>query len=239
MNVIEKIMQLGLEVLGLYYGNYRGYVLDNEDPNNMNRIRVMVPSIHGQDFQGVWAYPKNNWGGKDYGLQMLPQKKDVVFIEFQNGNTDYPIWSHAGYALEELPNEFSTTNHYGFKTPKGTLLLINDNEGEEEILVKHNSKTDWYKIQKNEFELESKLIKLGKEGDEQAVLGDTLKSKLDSIMDRLDQTHQALITHTHTSNSGPTGPPINATTFTNIKNALSNIKSQFSEFLSNKVKIDK
>lgn len=234
-----KIMIYGLEFLGKYYGKYRAFVVDNEDPNGCNRLRMLVPHLDNITPDDTWAWPASSWGGKDYGVQILPMKGDMVWVEYEYGNPDYPIWSHASYARDEKPKEFDTTKHYGFKTPSGTLVVINDNVGEEEILVRHNSRLEWLKITKEEVEFEAKLIKLGKKGEEPAIMGDTYKKTLENIMEQLDKTYNALLKHTHPSSTGPTGMPINTKEFEDIKKNMGDIKGTFKEFLSTKVKLDK
>lgn len=238
-NIWTSILQYGLEFIGLHYGSYRAFVIDNDDPDNMSRLQLRIPHINELTDDSTWAWPKGLHGSNGNGSQLLPQKGDMVWVEFEYGNPDYPVWSFAGYAENEKPSEFKTPKHYGFKTPKGSIVLINDNKDEEEILVKLNSNLDYIRINKDLLELEAKLIKLGKDGDEQAVLGNTLNDKLDLILDEIDKLHQALITHTHTSNVGPTGPPINYLQIEQTKQALNQIKSSIPEILSNKVKLDK
>lgn len=236
-----KLMHYGLEFFGLYYSSYRGFVLDNDDPKKMNRIKVTIPAINPNDRVGIWAYPKNNWGGKDYGTNLLPLNKDMVFIEFDNGNSECPIWSHAGYALGEKPEEFNETTSYGIKTPNKTLIIVEDGKSQVDgkILVKFKSGEEYFLIEKNLFELEANRIKLGKNGDEQAVLGNTLMSKMEDILSKLEITHNILTTHTHTTNAGPSGPPIQSSQLINIKQGLTSIKNNLQTMLSNKVKLDK
>lgn len=238
-NIWYKIIHYGLEYIGKYYSSYRGFVIDNVDPKGCNRLLIHVPHLDPKNQIHVWAWPKSTWGSKNYGVQCLPQPGDMIWVEFEYGNPQYPIWDYGSYAKGEIPEEFKTAKHFGFKTPSGSILVINDNKGEEEILVKHKNKLEWIKITAGEIEKEAKLIKLGKRGDEQAVLGNTLKKRMDEIMVKLDETYQLLITHTHPSNSGPTGPPIQAQQLLNIKEAMNHIKSQFFHYLSNKVKLDK
>lgn len=238
-NIWYNIMQYGLEFIGKHYSSYRAFVIENNDPLKLNRLQLLIPHINEFKPDGTWAFPKGTWGGKDYGTQMLPQKGDMVWVEFEYGNADYPIWSHASYGEEEIPEEFSTVNHYGFKTPLGSIVLINDNEGEEEILVKLNSNKDWIKWNTDILELESKLIKLGEKGEEQAVMGNTLKKKLEQILEEIDKLNELLINHNHTSSSGPTGTPINANFIEEVKEELLEIKGTLPEILSDKVKIDK
>lgn len=238
-NIWDSLLQYGFEFIGLHYGSYRAFVVDNEDPDNMNRLQLRIPHLNELADDSTWAWPKGLHGANGNGMQVLPQRGDMVWVEFEYGNPDYPIWSFAGYGENEKPKEFKTVNHSGYKTKNGTIIIINDNKGEEEILVKLNSNTDYIKINKDILELESKLIKLGKEGEEQAVMGNTLNDKLDKILDEIDKLHTTLLNHTHTSNVGPTGTPINFAQIQATKQELINIKSSIPEILSNKVKIDK
>lgn len=233
------IMIHGLEFIGRYYGTYRAFVYANTDPDNMNRLQLIIPHLNATAPSTNWAWPMGMWGGKDYGVQMLPKVGDMVWVSFENGDPNFPLWKHAGYGKEELPSEFSTPQHYGFKTPNGSILVINDNEGEEEILVKLKTGLEWIKINPEQLENEAKLIKLGKEGEEWAVMGETLLEKMESMADKLDTTYKTLINHTHPTNTGPTGPPIQAPALTAQQSALKRLKETFKEWLSGKVKLDK
>lgn len=134
--VFENIVYNGLESLGRYYSSYRGYVIDNEDPDNMSRVKVRIPAITRKNDHPVWAYPKNSFAGKDYGMQLLPQKGDIVWVEFEHGDPKFPLWTHAHFTKGQKPSEFSTPQIYGFKTPKGQLIIIDDRDGVEKIIVK-------------------------------------------------------------------------------------------------------
>ena len=235
-NPLHRLTEQGLETAGMFYSKYRGFVMDNDDPLNMNRLKVLVPVMNPTTGDGIWAFSAGQWGGNGHGIQMLPQKGDMVWIEYEMGNVEHPIWSMASYGDEELPKEFKTPNHYGFKTPNGSIVLINDNKDAEEILVKLNTNKEWINIKKDTLELESKLIKLGTNGDESGTLGDTLKEKLDELTGKVEELTQLIAEHTH---AGPAGPPIKAAQFIIIKNQVGQIKAKFSQFLSKKVKIDK
>ena len=233
-----RISLYGLEILGKYYGSYRAYVYNNEDPLDMNRVQLIIPMLNPTAVDETWAFPKNSWGGKDYGINLLPRKTDMVWVEFQNGDPDYPVWSHASYAKGEKPKEFSSINHYGFKTPRGTLIVINDNKGEEEVLVRLNNKAEWVKIKKEELEVEAKLIKLGTNGDEAAIMGETLLGKLNTLSDKLDTTYDILMGHTHDDKKLPPSA-LDMAKLIKVRIEVSNLKGGLPEILSEKVKIDK
>jgi len=134
--VFKALMYQGLEALGRYYSSYRGYVVDVEDPDDMGRVLVKIPSITKGKDHPTWAYPKTQWGGKNYGLQWLPSKGEIVWVEFEYGDTRFPIWSFAHRTKGEKPVEFSSSKIYGFKTPKGNMVIIDDRDGVEKIVVK-------------------------------------------------------------------------------------------------------
>lgn len=230
-----KLIYYGLEFFGRYYSSYGAIVVDNNDPLKLNRVKLVYPQLIKDDTTGNWAYPKALWGGKNYGIQVLPQVGDIVYVEFAHGDLEYPMWVHGSYGEGELPTEFSSPNIYGFKTPNGNIILIDDNDESGNILVKFKTSNEYIKITKDILELESKLIKLGKEGKEAAILGDTLKEKLDSLFDKLGDLQQILATHSHPGNGSP---PSQAAQFIAIRSELGILKQTLTQILSNKVKLD-
>jgi hypothetical protein len=75
-----------------HYGKYRGMVLDNVDPMQMGRLLVQVPDISGL-LPSSWALPCFPVTGKQMGVFVLPQVGAGVWVEFEQGNQDYPIWT--------------------------------------------------------------------------------------------------------------------------------------------------
>jgi len=143
---IEKIIYYGLESVGKYYSSYRGYVVDNEDPDKMNRVKVQVPVIARGKTLNVWAWPKHTFSGVNYGIQMLPLRGDMVWVEFESGNVSSPMWLHGHYALGEKPQEFISAQVYGFKTPKGQIIIIDDRDDVEKIIINHGENEGLVKV---------------------------------------------------------------------------------------------
>ena len=77
-----------------YYGKYRGTVLNNIDPMQMGRLQVQVPDVAGL-IPTSWAMPCFPASGKQMGAYMLPQIGAGVWVEFEQGNMDYPIGTSA------------------------------------------------------------------------------------------------------------------------------------------------
>ncbi len=73
-----------------YFGKYRGMVINNIDPMQMGRLMVQVPDI--SIIPSTWAMPCFPVTGKQMGLWVLPVIGSGVWVEFEQGNTDYPVW---------------------------------------------------------------------------------------------------------------------------------------------------
>jgi uncharacterized protein involved in type VI secretion and phage assembly len=86
-----------------YYGKYRGMVINNIDPLQIGRLMVQVPDIGGL-IPSSWAMPCFPLSGKQMGAYMIPQIGAGVWVEFEQGNPDYPIWSGCWYgSVAEVP----------------------------------------------------------------------------------------------------------------------------------------
>ena len=75
-----------------YYGIYRATVFNNVDPMQMGRINVIVPDVGGVT-PSTWAMPCVPMAGKQMGAFFLPQIGAGVWIQFEGGDPDYPVWT--------------------------------------------------------------------------------------------------------------------------------------------------
>jgi Type VI secretion system/phage-baseplate injector OB domain len=74
-----------------YYGKYRGRVVNNLDPMQQGRIQAVVP-FFGEEPLG-WALPCVPCSVLGPVLTAVPSIGANVWIEFEQGDVDYPIWS--------------------------------------------------------------------------------------------------------------------------------------------------
>ncbi len=75
-----------------FYGKYRGTVSDNADLLMLGRIRAKIPDILG-DKESGWALPCLPYFGKGVGLFLIPPTGASVWMEFEYGDPDRPIWT--------------------------------------------------------------------------------------------------------------------------------------------------
>ncbi|MGO4700726.1 phage baseplate assembly protein V [Dyella sp. 2RAB6] len=86
-----------------YYGKYRGTVLQNVDPEQLGRIQATVPDVSGL-LPTSWAMPCVPFAGKQNGVYLVPQIGAGVWIEFEQGDPDYPIWTGGFWGIAaEVP----------------------------------------------------------------------------------------------------------------------------------------
>jgi len=76
---------------GNFFGKFRGMVLNNIDPMQMGRLQVQVPDVAGL-IPTTWAMPCVPLAGINMGMFALPMIGSGVWVEFEQGNPDYPIW---------------------------------------------------------------------------------------------------------------------------------------------------
>ncbi len=74
-----------------FYGKFRGTVVNNVDPEQRGRIMLMVPDVLGL-IPSSWAMPCVPIAGKQNGVYVIPKIGDGVWVEFEQGDPDYPIW---------------------------------------------------------------------------------------------------------------------------------------------------
>lgn len=75
-----------------YYGKYRGTVVQNIDPEQRGRIQAIVPDVSGMT-PTSWAMPCVPSAGPMSGHFVLPQIGAGVWIEFEQGDPEWPIWT--------------------------------------------------------------------------------------------------------------------------------------------------
>ncbi|PCI98171.1 MAG: baseplate assembly protein [Alphaproteobacteria bacterium] len=86
-----------------FYGKYRGTVVNNIDPLQTGRVMVQAPDVLGLNISS-WAMPCFPVSGIQSGCFAVPQIGTGVWVEFEQGNPDYPIWTGCYYkTAAEVP----------------------------------------------------------------------------------------------------------------------------------------
>ena len=75
-----------------FYGKYRGTVINNIDPMQQARIQALVPDVSSV-MPTSWCMPCVPAAGIQSGVFVVPPVGAGVWIEFEQGDPDYPIWT--------------------------------------------------------------------------------------------------------------------------------------------------
>jgi uncharacterized protein involved in type VI secretion and phage assembly len=116
-----------------FFGKYRGVVLNNIDPMMMGRLQVQVPDVAGLA-PTSWAMPCAPVAGLQSGMFALPVIGSGVWVEFERGDADYPIWVGCFWGTAaEVPAMAQLTPpgipSVVLQTPLGNGLSISDLPG--------------------------------------------------------------------------------------------------------------
>lgn len=186
MNALQVIQTEGLESIGLFYGVYRGIVVDDQDPDNINSLKVSIPGL----YNGVtlWALPFHQGGNAQFGFKYLtPKPGEMVYITFERGLPNQALWHYHGWAIGETPSELDN-NTIGLITPKGQKVYLKEVEGKLyiETLQEVHIKTKKVFIEAQDIDFID-----GKIGIPEATL---VKEKLEALETTLNTLQDALRT---------------------------------------------
>ena len=116
-----------------FLGKYRGTVVNNIDPMQIGRIQAMVPDV-SNFMLSSWAMPCLPLGGMQAGMFTVPPIGAGVWVEFEQGDPDYPIWVGCFWGTPaEVPALALTVPPavagITFQTPLQNGMLISDVPG--------------------------------------------------------------------------------------------------------------
>lgn len=95
-NFTERLQELSSK----YFGVTVGFVKDIQDDERLRRIRVLCPYIaEGEPL--MWASPCDT-GRVDW----LPKVGDMVFVSFQDGDVEHPVWLGLATSEQDLSDAF-------------------------------------------------------------------------------------------------------------------------------------
>ena len=130
---IEELMA-EVESRSHYYGKYRGTVVDNVDPLQIGRLRVLVPAVlHAEE---SWAMPCVPYAGDGVGFYAMPEVGTSVWVEFEAGEISYPIWSGCFWNAGGVAAADADPKIKFFKTKKFKLRI---DDGNGEIIIENDS----------------------------------------------------------------------------------------------------
>ena len=127
-----------------FIGKYRGTVVGNQDPENAGRLQVQVSDVSNVQ-TSTWALPAASFAGAQSGFFSVPPVGANVWVEFEQGDSDYPVWSGCFWGSGGEVPPLATASPPGVQTivlqsVGGNILMISDVPGSSGgILLKSSS----------------------------------------------------------------------------------------------------
>jgi phage baseplate assembly protein V len=122
---------------GHFYGVVVGVVTNNQDPQDMHRVKVSFPWLNGGQ-ESNWARVAAAMAGNGRGAYFLPEVGDEVLVAFEHGSADHPfvigaLWNGRDTAPES--NADGENNHRTLHSRSGHVVRLNDKSGSETIEI--------------------------------------------------------------------------------------------------------
>ena len=153
---------------GRFFGKWRGTVTNVDDPTKRGRVKLKIPAVLGTTVESHWAWPVPAYGGGNgTGFFAMPEVGDLVWVEFEEGDKNRPIWQHgpwgkangdeklAGHVQGDAddadlglhgqgtvpPSQFAGEYPHvrQLRDPADNRLEMDATEGAERVLLKHSS----------------------------------------------------------------------------------------------------
>ena len=114
-------------------------VMDNFDPDNMGRVKLQIGTF-GNETLTDWVPVARPFAGPEMGTFSIPETKDTVVVAFLSDNIHKPVV--LGQIYDKGKNmappiaENPENNIKKFKSKSGMEIVLNDKQGEEQIVLR-------------------------------------------------------------------------------------------------------
>ena len=152
----------------------RAWVKDNNDPEEMGRVRVYFPwgqqgpNNDSEEMITPWIRVEQAYAGTNRGAYIIPEKNDEVMVDFEGGNAEMPyVRSSIFNCLSHMDNEWAcgktvpTNQIKAIRTHNGHTIEVHD-EGKDGYIRIYDYEKENYILT---FSTDEKLIKLESTGN--------------------------------------------------------------------------
>lgn len=135
LDVLSSANQTAIE--SRVYGVVIGIVTNNQDPDQLGRVKVTFPWLNDRD-EGYWARLATPMAGAERGFYFLPEVEDEVLVVFEQGDVRFPYILGALWNNQDQPpanNDDGKNNIRLIKSRSGHLIRLDDTDGKEKIEI--------------------------------------------------------------------------------------------------------
>jgi phage protein D/phage baseplate assembly protein gpV len=144
-------------------------VTDNQDPENMNRVKLKYPTFSDQD-SSYWARIATPDAGNNRGVQFLPEVNDEVLVAFEQGDINQPYVIGSLWNGSDAPPQTASEakDKRMIRSRSGHVIILDDTDGSEKIIIKDKTGSNVVQIDSSSNEMkismegETKIIAKGK-----------------------------------------------------------------------------
>lgn len=212
---LDIISRVGLEGIGLFYSLYHGRVVSHKDvmENNSIMVEIQWPGlIHNRKNMVVSALPFNQGGLDGDGIKYLPPEVgDSVLVVFINADPNQALYLRYAWPSRACPPPLMGPQKAGFITPNGNKVVIDEEDNSltvefsGDVIIKSASSIT---LESPHTTIGGDVIKIGNNEDSQpGILINELTSRLNKMVQEIEQLKAQINTHVHNSAQGPTTPP--------------------------------
>ncbi len=120
------------------FGLHYGVVVQNKDPDGLNRIKVKLPWLDSGDTdQSNWAQLMTPMEGDKFGWHCLPDINDAVIVMFLHGDIAQPVIVGGAWSTPDHPpeaNEDGKNNFRGYRSRAGHRMILDDS-GKTKVVI--------------------------------------------------------------------------------------------------------
>ena len=118
---------------GRIYGVVAGVVSDDQDPQNLGRVKAKLPWL-ADDAETNWARIAVPMAGNDRGFFYLPEVGDEVLVAFEHGDVRFPYVLGALWNGKDAPPGKGNDKRL-IKSRSGMTITLDDTDGAEQIAI--------------------------------------------------------------------------------------------------------
>ena len=132
MGLLEQMRDEQLEAMkGRFFGLWRGIVTNVNDPLGLGRVKAKVHELLGDEGETDWATPCLPSGG----WLFLPKTNDGVWVAFEAGDINRPVWLGFWTSKVDKPPEGAGKDVRVLQSRAGHRIEFGDAEGSEYVKV--------------------------------------------------------------------------------------------------------
>jgi Uncharacterized protein conserved in bacteria len=119
-----------------------GLVTDNNDPDNMGRVKVRFPWL-GEKAESFWARLARPAAGKDSGFLWVPESGEEVVVAFEQGDLGFPLvlgslWNGQAKPPSQMMSGLSDSGKiikHAIVSPAGHKIMFYDKDDDSGMMI--------------------------------------------------------------------------------------------------------